>query len=920
MPVLINNESQQGENLSPEQMQAALQSGSHNYALVNPEGGIVSAAPSEYHELLAQGHKAPTEQHLQDLLTYAKHSTPGQQALTFAEGAAKDLTFGASTGLERLAGVNPQEIRDREEVNPGLHTAGEVAGLASSALIPGGQLRTMGRAGEAVAAATGLAEHAAAPLIQKMGYQAAKQATEMAMLQGGDEVSKAFAGDPEQSLQTAMTDIGLSSLLGGGLGAGTSALVEPLWKATKGAKLTEFLTQLRDKAHGVSGVSEMNDLAQRANIPLSPELSASLSGEATAREMAETLRQSNSSKAKAFQGQLDQAQKDASDQALSALGRPTADLSDGLSEYEAGQQTKGHLERELRQTIDPISSQYEGIKSKFSITELPADSKQDIAERLGKLSLEEGHSLRTDSPEMKEIQKAVKDLPNLKTLEDLRRVQGSIRSDLTAKNMFRLSGQMSSIFRDVEEGALTNALGKEAPELLAAHAEARAGYKDAMGFIDDLNDRLHVGKYHGPESFLRALKDMSPEDVLRRLGGKADASLLGMLDQRLPLVAQSIREYQLDSLIKSAGEKDGQLNLRRLFSSIDKMSPESRQFVLPPEALDRLEAIRGVVEAMPKNINPSGTAKTLDKLWEHAPGGAGALVSMLLHGSGITGFILGTIGNHLRKEVPDAIKLALLKTLGSEGPIEAGAFKSMVTMAERAYKGAQKADKAVSSVFKVGASEVAMPSPSSISKLDKHVKAAMVDPGDQLDQHEDLAAALPDHMQAIGTLKASAVTYLNSLRPNTDPQAPLDPKRVPNAVEEAKYQRALMVAEQPLVVLGAIKQGSITPQDITTISTIYPKLYAQLQSKLGQQIIDLKTKGTTIPYKLQMGLGLFLGMPLESSTLPQNVHLNQPAPAQPPAAPQSKGLGQAKGNALSNLASSNATAGQSREQNKGQKV
>lgn len=579
MAVLINNQTKQGEQLSPEQEQAALQQGTHSYALVTPEGDITPSSSSEYHSLVKNGHRPANESELKDLLSYAKHSTPSEQVKTFAEGAARGaLPFGISTGVERLLGVKSEDIRGREEVNPGLHGTGEAAGLIGSSFIPGGQLKGAAQLGEAVVGATKIAS--------PFARAAVKSAAEMAMIQSGDEVAKMYAEDPHQSLQTAAANIGLSSLLGGGLGGSQAILskgIEKLWETKAGQKVEEALNHIYNKAHGI-------DIAQPLDAELSPAASS-------------------------FKSILDK-----------------------------------HLTKETAQK-----------------------------------------GLNLDSP----------------------------------------------------------------------------------------------------------------------------------------------------------------------------------------------EAITGALFGLLSHSGPAGIAAAL--------------------------------GTKVASKSLEAVKTSLLKTLATDAPLAAGPFKAMVLMAEQAYKGARAIDKGVNGLFKAGIGEgIDALDLKSASKLDQQVQDAMLRPEDQLDHHEDLSAALPDQMQAMGEMKAKAVQYLNSVRPDTANQAPLDPQRMPNSVEQAKYQRALMVADQPLSILSLLKKGNLLPQDLIALQTIYPQLYGSLQSKVGQKVIDMKTKGEPIPYRLQLGLSLFLGMPMDSSTMPQNIMANQahntPQPqasSKPPTASQSK--------ALTQLPLDAATPGQARE-------
>jgi hypothetical protein len=172
-----------------------------------------------------------------------KYGTAGQQLKTAAEHAASSATFGLSTAAETGLGIaTPEAIRARTEENPIAATAGSIAGL----LVPGApEAEALGIAGKAGANALGLGA-VGSKLASKVGAGVVKGAIENAIFQGGDEVSKHFAEDPDQTSQTAIADIGLSSLIGGGIG-GAFGAVSPLWNGSKANKFVdEMKTRLNE--------------------------------------------------------------------------------------------------------------------------------------------------------------------------------------------------------------------------------------------------------------------------------------------------------------------------------------------------------------------------------------------------------------------------------------------------------------------------------------------------------------------------------------------------------------------------------------------------------------------------------------------------------------------------------------------------
>lgn len=144
-----------------------------------------------------------------------------------AEGVAGPLGPLAET---KLLGIDPKDIQGRAEANPIIHGAGQVAGLA----LPGGQGSLLGEVGAAAGELGGASKAIQGAL--NIGTQAA-------LFQTGSELSKEVLGNPD-SIQTAAINVGLSGLLGAGLGGGLGK-VSDLWSSKLGPKAQEFTEGLQ---------------------------------------------------------------------------------------------------------------------------------------------------------------------------------------------------------------------------------------------------------------------------------------------------------------------------------------------------------------------------------------------------------------------------------------------------------------------------------------------------------------------------------------------------------------------------------------------------------------------------------------------------------------------------------------------------
>ncbi len=196
-------------------------------------------------------------------LQQMKYGTTGQMVKAGLEGAAQGLIGPFAPGLEEAAGVNPEDIRGRAETNPLTHFGGEAAGLIGPAFATAGAtlaeraglsgvakaIPTLAKASQAgaldaIQAKLGLT--AGETLASKIGVGAAKAAIDNALIAGNDETSKMILGDPNQSVETALTIIGLSGLIGGVLG-GAAPAAGKLWDATVGNKAGQLISDFKGR-------------------------------------------------------------------------------------------------------------------------------------------------------------------------------------------------------------------------------------------------------------------------------------------------------------------------------------------------------------------------------------------------------------------------------------------------------------------------------------------------------------------------------------------------------------------------------------------------------------------------------------------------------------------------------------------------
>jgi hypothetical protein len=877
-----------------------------------PTGELGTIPAGELQMALANGYAQVSPEELAQNQREEEFGSGTQQLMAGLEGAASAATFGLSTGVQTALGADPENIQARREVNPGSYMLGQGAGVLGSVLIPGvGAANVLTKAGAGAAKLAGLA--APTTTLAKIGSGAVKAATENMLFQSGDELSKMFAQDPYQSVETAAVNIGLSGIIGAGAGAGIGA-VSPLWKATAGGKVGEILDFVKNKAGGIDGTIDdaVHDATQKLGLDLSPEVKASLSDDPWIQSAAKGLQQTDTTATgRTFQEKMTGFKKELNNSVLAAFGQTPESLPQvqELSKAQFGKQIGESLAGEIDARISPLAKEFEDLKVKYKDVELPKDQKvleQDLAtlaaketmvpgtasqlsERVSQIAVDNGWTSFNDSEIMNLVNKVQRNLPRQKSLKNLSdfisQVGAEANKDALNFELKRAGELIKGVLREGEADLIMGALGKEGPELVERYAGARAAWGEQARLIDSIDDRIKLG---GSKSrYAKNLKELATVDgekLVQRLSGKGDADLLRVLQENFPQTAQAVKQFHLDEVLKKAADKakpGEEINPKVLIDAIKNMSPELRAFAIPDEILKKVDAVATITEQLAKAPhNFSNSARTMDKMFEYIPATAVGMATLVAGGNPLMAGALGALTKYLSKDAPDAVKMALLKFMASGQPIEAGAFKSTVDIIEQTIKGENAVNSSVRRVFKTGR-EVLPSSTDKISenkreKLDKQVVAMMSNPEGLMGVGGEAGYYLPEHATAITATAGNVVSYLASVRPNTDPQNPLDEPIEPNAVQKAKYNRALDIAEQPLIVLNDVKDGTLTLNDVQALNSMYPALYSKLKMKFMDEIVSLKQKKESMPYKMKMSLSLFLGQPLDSSLTAESILANQP--------------------------------------------
>lgn len=894
--VLINPNTGGAEQYAPQDAQGLLQQGYH-VPLNDAEGNPVSASYEEAQQLVGRGsHSQPHPEQLKHLLDTAHYGSAKQQALSFIEGALEPNTFGAYGRIASETGLTTSEdIQKRQEFNPGTHALGEAAGiiggvaLAPETSIPG----LISKAGNAARAGI-----AAEGFFGKAAQLATQSAIEGGLFTAEHEVSEKLLGDPNVTGESMLGNIGMGAALGGGLGIALSPIAVAAEKALglgrgylgrtqtakdlveKGASIPDVLPHMglneAERGSVLKGLSELKpnakEIQEAAAAINAPVLESQISSSKFVQDLDSNLMQSPTMSGIKRQQIANEGYKASENAINEALGQNL-----GMSKAEAGEAIKKGLSDALTEESAPITDIYNKVREIGQTVPVEASALKAAAKDMAKIDgllSSKGDPISKSSPGYKLAKRVEGELSNLATVDDVRLYAQRIGQDTIGQPELKyVAGQIQSKLNALIEDSTLNFAKKTLPDaeaLIEQHQLAKKAYGALRDEIDELGGALgkKLRKGEGPQAFIDFLNESTPEKIADKLFTKNNSRFLEFLQKRFPEQSDLLSSLK-KSQIKDAALADGQLNPNKVLKEIDKLEPEIKKFLFKPEELDKIKATQTYLDAMPKNVNPSGTSKGMQ------------LFDFLRHP------ISGSIS-----QGSDFLKTKLIQQLVKSSPGEAPLINALIHMADMSGKMARGIEKHAGGIFGKATETLiesnndkkSYPKASEPLKMDKIgnvIEAYMANPEGLIDHMTRGLTPINDHAPTIAnsmtTSVGTAVTFLASKMPSKDRLAPLDTPNTPNNVEVAKFNRYVEIVNQPLKALQYVKNGSILPQDIEAISQVYPSLYNNMKQAVTEKLVNYtSTKNVSeLPYKTKLGLSMFLGQNLDSTLSAQNILQSQ---------------------------------------------
>lgn len=484
--------------------------------------------------------------------------------------------------------------------------------------------------------------------------------------------------------------------------------------------------------------------------------------------------------------------------------------------------------------------------------------------------------------------------------------------------------------------------------------------KQWMAYLDDLRflaQKLKVPKNQLTEvaQILKGIKEKSVDEIFNQLSIQKlnynDLMRIADKEKGFPRLASIIRSAEKQKLLAKGQEKKSGGALSSFVADMKKMNKVQRAFTF--ENASEMQAVEDLLQVWrnfgEKNWSNTEIMGSVNRALTRAQQGAmiGGLPGAAAAVAGE--FQKGTLANIFLKQARKTVRKnprgrwALPAEPGATTPppkepkkyAEGGmvtadepmydrrnAFVQAVNQpphiqeANRIVNAIVKSDKmitnSVKSIFDPkSAYKIAPPNPKGVEKLKGYVDQIHNNPESLTTLGSEIA---PEFNSAVVRSASSAAQFIKSLEPRKPQTLPFDSgvKDPPSAHVDI-YNHVLKVTEQPLYVLHKVKNGTVIPEEIQAVQTIYPDLYQRLQNQITEHLVDAKNNGATIPYKTKIGLSAFLGSPIDTTFTPESIQAAQPMQQnQPPQGAQTGAQPKRSTSALGKMATMAQTPGQAR--------
>lgn len=879
MAQLVNVAAKRFEEVPDSQAAQAIANGTHAYQagstvnMVSPQDGNTYAVPAEYvPHFISQGSRIETAGDVQDAQDEAQY---GERPLAAGlAGAARGASFGLSDYLGAKLGYG-DSLQKLKERNEGASTAGEIAGVVGSAFLPGPNLvKGVGLVGEGVA-------HAVAPVAERVigagaeqGLKAAAQritgqaiakgagsAVEGALYGAGQTLSEDSLGDVQANGELLASQMGISALIGGAIGAAIP-VASGLLKG--GSKFIPALTQPGEDGYAIT--KKVNSVYAKLATALGADEGAvnkfyndgELTKNAFAmgdREAADRigtaadkfLTAGTEAKDKAYEVLHSQALGKAADDAI-ASGK----LDVGKDLLERTNSVIGDFKQEVE------GSKYHSANTKngVEVAQLTLEGNSPYQKKAW-LALRDELGMEVqagEAPAFHEIPESATPEQQKKILELQFDTALQARKDFdkaigTTDAKMAAGGHDTTLYTKMRQSLNkvmvdTPVLGEDIARLNEVHANYHENFKDVSKAMSDKAGDAHLQK---AVNLVRSsgAKGSMVDSMLDASGGYVDKLKALQTDPNVPQAVKDQLVHVTQQLEESHGALSGLRDAGRNYADLQELK---------------------------RMAGPSGAGMIAGKL---AIGAAGGAINPLIS-AGLAPALspyyyakgMNTLRQTLEKQV-DAKRLALIER------VIGGQNKTIGDVAANSIKALASGTKVPVILMQAKETESKFKERQALLRAMQNVEPT------QLYQsiHNLVGSPAPAHSIAVASVADRAVNYLQAHVPQgTEPPATavaFERKvALPSKVEMSRFNSIYDVVENPKVALEALGAGTLKAEQVDALKTVYPQMYQQVSTALTTYMANQKND---VPYATRLKLGTWFGTATSKELTPQYLQASQSA-------------------------------------------
>jgi hypothetical protein len=537
---------------------------------------------------------------------------------------------------------------------------------------------------------------------------------------------------------------------------------------------------------------------------------------------------------------------------------------------EVGDRIAEGLSDKFEAQYQPIKEGYDMVREYGPSMQISENSRNAIARNIRKLIDE--HDIVAGTPAANFINNVADGMEKITDLNKLQSYVSNIRKSAPIEAKFtaglirdKFSDLEERLFRDLADKMKTPQARDKILEVADRSKSLRSEYRQFAEEMKTVRGALKGRQIYGPQDFLNYLEETSPEKFAKNLFQKENSRFTEWFSKKFPEQWQEVTKYQKGKLLSDAGGDPF-----RAIKSIEKLEPELKKQMFTPEQLKTIKNVKTWADAFPKKFNPSESATAYG--WMQFLKSPVEAAYQTARDVGIKGSF-----HYLGLTADDAAKV------GGLSWIEKSAQKTS-RIIETTARSIVDAGKVTRAIISAEGNKLASSKPAThddINHVSDIVASLQTNPEAFIDHMEKtispVQAVAPNIAGGLHMAASRATSFLASKLPPKPNRLPLDSKTQNSPADLAKFGRYLNAVENPLDVLKSVKSGSVSSEQIETLKTVYPQLYGEMKSQLMEALTShqAKREPSNIPYQTKMAMSRFLGQPLDSSMLPQQILANQ---------------------------------------------